>query len=97
MQPRERLTARTVLTPAGRTRAAKTHRSIPQETNAKVGDGSTGPTYGGAAIASEPRLQRVLTSRAVRDELRGLWADIGAPDDCRGGGNKKPRQLAGWS
>jgi hypothetical protein len=55
MQPRERLTARTVLTPAGRTPAVKTRRTIPQETNAKVGDDSTGPTYGGAAIASEPQ------------------------------------------
>jgi hypothetical protein len=40
----------------------KTRRTIPQETDAKVGDGSTG----GAAIASEPQWLAKLTSALER-------------------------------
>jgi hypothetical protein len=50
-------------------------------------------SFGFMLVARYRMIEHTVES-AVREELRGLWADIDAPsDDYHAGGNKKPRQI----
>jgi molybdate transport system regulatory protein len=65
--------------------------TVESQKGGKSGGGATLSPFGFMLVARYRMIEHKVES-AVREDLRELWADIGAPsDDYHGGGNKMPR------